>query len=246
MGVVSLSLPDMHSTLTDIVTSLPPRPRLQQGFGSYESYAGCRGVHPASSRLHSVPPRFYDLVDGDSGEVLDSDWMHRNRARSMIRSTRAKEDAAWSHPLYGDMVTGSRASPGHLGPRTSTEFSRDFISRSRSPSPAPETINNMNIDMIDTINEKLHLLNMKARFPETFRGQSSSYNPTLGRYQTSYDSPGFRYYRYDNQNEPRRISHYNVGHHAPRYSTRMSERIWVPRISPDTSYLTRRVMRGAK
>ena len=38
----------------------------------------------------------------------------------------------------------------------------------------------------------------KFRFPETYRGQSSTYNQSLGRYQTSYDSPGFRYYRFKN------------------------------------------------
>merc|ERR1719397_1425532 len=111
-----------------------------RGYGTFDSYEGCRGLYPATSRLQSVPP-------------------------------------------------------------TSGEFSRDIISRSRSPSPCPDAINNMNRDMIDSVNEKLHLSNMRNRFPETYRGQSSTYNQNLGRYQTSYDSPGFRYYRYDNHQE---------------------------------------------
>jgi len=144
-----------------------------------------------------VPPRFYDLVDGESGRVLASDLTSgRTRARSMIRQTRLAEERAWPQPLYGDMVTGSTASAGHYRvPRTSGEFSRDIISRSRSPSPCPDAINKMNRDMIESVNEKLHLSNMRNRFPETYRGQSSTYNQNLGRYQTSYDSPGFRYYR---------------------------------------------------
>ena len=32
-----------------------------------------------------MPPRFYDLVDGDTGELVASDTMYRNRARSMVR-----------------------------------------------------------------------------------------------------------------------------------------------------------------
>merc|ERR1712076_320916 len=121
-----------------------------KGYGTFEGYEGCRGLYPATSRLQSVPPRFYDLVDGESGRVLASDLTSgRTRARSMIRRTRLEEERTWPQPLYGDMVVGRTASAGHfLVPRTSGEFSRDIISRSRSPSPCPDAINNMNRDLI--------------------------------------------------------------------------------------------------
>merc|ERR1712123_398481 len=51
-------------------------------------YEGCRSLYPATSRLQSVPPRFYDVIDRD-GSVLDSDMMHRGRARSVARNTSA-------------------------------------------------------------------------------------------------------------------------------------------------------------
>merc|ERR1712004_700609 len=96
-----------------------------RGYGTFDSYEGCRGLYPATSRLQSVPPRFYDIIDGDTGDLLASDLTSgRNRARSMIRQTRLAEERAWPQPMYGDLV-----------PRTSGEFSRDIISRSRSPSP---------------------------------------------------------------------------------------------------------------
>jgi len=214
-----------------------------RGYGTFDSYEGCRGLYPATSRLQSVPPRFYDLVDGESGRVLASDLTSgATRARSMIRQKRLAEERAWPQPVYGDMVIGPTASAGHYSvPRTSGEFSRDIISRSRSPSPCPDAINKMNTDMIDSVNEKLHLSNMRNRFPETYRGQSSTYNQSLGRYQTSYDSPGFRYYRYDNHQEGPRISHSRVNQHMPRFSTRCRERVSVPPICPDISALTRRV-----
>merc|ERR1711892_858806 len=47
-------------------------------------YEGCRSLYPATSRLQSVPPRFYDVIDRD-GSVLDSDMMYRGRARSVVR-----------------------------------------------------------------------------------------------------------------------------------------------------------------
>merc|ERR1712233_62847 len=77
-----------------------------RGFGTFDSYEGCRGLYPATSRLQSVPPRFYDIVDGESGRVLASDLTSgTTRARSMIRQSRLAEERAWPQPLYGDMVT---------------------------------------------------------------------------------------------------------------------------------------------
>lgn len=216
-----------------------------RGYGEYQGYEGCHGLYPASGRLQSVPPRYYDLVDGDTGRVIASDSTYRNRARSQIRSQRLAEEASWGHGAYSDMVVGSTGHPGHFAPRSSGEYSRDILSRSRSPSPVAEHINHMNRDMIDANKEMIHQSKMRNRFPETFRGQSSSYNPTLGRYQTSYDSPGFRFYRYDNTKEPPRFSHTSVDRHMPRFSTRNRERITVPPVCPDISALTRRVKIGA-
>merc|ERR1711981_516267 len=215
MGTLGLAWVTVScANLPSIINMHSSSPR---GYGTFDSYEGCRGLYPATSRLQSVPPRFYDLVDGESGRVLASDLTSgRTRARSMIRRTRLEEERTWPQPLYGDMVVGRTASAGHFSvPRTSGEFSRDIISRSRSPSPCPDAINNMNRDLIDGINEKLHQSNMRNRFPETYRGQSSSYNQNLGRYQTSYDSPGFRYYRYDNNQEGPRISHSRVTSRCP-------------------------------
>merc|ERR1712032_1477739 len=112
-----------------------------RGYGTFDSYEGCRGLYPATSRLQSVPPRFYDLVDGESGQVLASDLTSgRTRARSMIQQTRLAEERAWPQPLYGDMVTGSTASAGHYSvPRTSGEFSRDIISRTLDDTRPPMT-----------------------------------------------------------------------------------------------------------
>merc|ERR1712130_973053 len=84
-----------------------------RGFGTFDSYEGCRGLYPATSRLQSVPPRFYDIVDGESGRVLASDLTSgTTRARSMIRQSRLAEERAWPQPLYGDMVIGPTASAG--------------------------------------------------------------------------------------------------------------------------------------
>ena len=33
-----------------------------------------------------VPPRYYDLIDGDTGMVIASDSTYRNRARSVVSS----------------------------------------------------------------------------------------------------------------------------------------------------------------
>jgi len=182
----------------------------------YNTYEGVRSLYPATSRLQSVPPRFYDVVDRD-GEVIASDMMYRGRARSVARNTQLND--GWHHPLYNDLVLGSTASPGHLFPKTSTEFCRDIISRSRSPSPAPEHINQYHRDMVSQNEERIHHSSMKVRYPETFRGQTSIYNPQLGRCYTSHDSPSYRYYRYSSP--PPMES--NV-----RYRTRLSEPIYVP------------------
>merc|ERR1711934_939323 len=80
-----------------------------RGYGTFDSYEGCRGLYPATSRLQSVPPRFYDLVDGETGRVLASDLTSgRTRARSMIRRTRLEEERTWPQPLYGDMMLSER------------------------------------------------------------------------------------------------------------------------------------------
>jgi len=179
-------------------------------------YDGCRSLYPATSRLQSVPPRFYDVVDRD-GDVVCSDMMYRGRARSVARNTQLHD--GWNHPMYNDMVVGSTASPGHFFPRSSTEFCRDILSRSRSPSPAPEHINHYHRDMIAEHEEKIHHSYMKLRYPETFRGSSSVYNPLLGRCYVSHDSPGYRYYRYSSPPPPES----NV-----RFRTRLSEPISVP------------------
>lgn len=191
-------------------------------------YEGCRSLYPATSRLQSVPPRFYDVVDRD-GDILASDMMYRGRARSVARNTKVSD--GWNHPMYNDMVAGSTASPGHFFPRSSTEFCRDIISHSRSPSPAPEHINHYHKDMISENEERIHHSNMKSRYPETFRGQSSVYNPLLGRYYTSHDSPNYRYYRYSSPPSPES----NV-----RYRTRLSEPIYVPMMTGSTTKYKRK------
>merc|ERR1711971_138421 len=129
------------------------------------------------------------------------------------------------------MVAGSTASPGHFFPRSSTEFCRDIISRSRSPSPAPQHINHYHKDMISENEERIHNSNMKTRYPETFRGQSSVYNPLLGRCYTSHDSSSYRYYRYTSPPPPES----NV-----RYRTRPSEPIYVPMMTGSTTKYKRK------
>merc|ERR1711913_51600 len=91
----------------------------------------------------------------------------------------------------------------------------DIIQRARSPRPGPETINNYNRDLVESIADTVHHSRMKSRYPETYRGQSSTYNQAMGRCQQSYDSPGFRYYRYSNNTEPARVSHSFVQNAAP-------------------------------
>ena len=50
----------------------------------------------------------------------------------------------------------------HLYLRSSTEFCRDIMITSRSPSPVPQTINNFNRDMIAETEEKIHTSRMKT------------------------------------------------------------------------------------
>ena len=77
-----------------------------------------RPLNPASSRLLSVPPRHYDIIDGDTEAVLDSDLGARLvRSRSLARSRGSELRDGWRHPGYSDLVVGSRAHPGHRFPR---------------------------------------------------------------------------------------------------------------------------------
>ena len=46
--------------------------------------------------------------------------------------------------------------------RSSTQFCRDIMMSSRSPSPAPQHISNYNRDMIAETEEKIHTNRMKA------------------------------------------------------------------------------------
>jgi len=185
---------------------------------SHRMYEGCNPLYPATSRLQSVPPRYYDVVDRNTGDIMCSDMMYRSK--SVARNTSVSD--GWNHPYYNDMVIGSTAHPGHHYPRSSTEFCRDIISHSRSPSPAPEHINHYHRDMISSNEERIHHSNMKNRYPETFRGTSSVYSPTLGRYLTSHDSPSYRYYRYKST-EPQQSNSF-----SPRYKTRNKEEIYLP------------------
>ena len=77
-----------------------------------------RPLNPASSRLLSVPPRHYDIIDGDTEAVLDSDLGARMvRSRSLARSRGSELRDGWRHPGYSDLVVGNRAHPGHRFPR---------------------------------------------------------------------------------------------------------------------------------
>ncbi len=77
-----------------------------------------RPLNPASSRLLSVPPRYYDIIDGDTEAVVDSDLGARlARSRSLARSRGSELRDGWRHPGYTDLVVGSRAHPGHRFPR---------------------------------------------------------------------------------------------------------------------------------
>ena len=74
-----------------------------------------RPLYPASSRLLSVPPRYYDVIDGD--QVVDSDLHSRvQRSRSVARHAELRD--GWRHPGYNDLVVGSTAHPGHHYPRS--------------------------------------------------------------------------------------------------------------------------------
>jgi len=191
---------------------------------SQRPYRGCDGFYPASNRLSSLPPRYYDVYDADGGLVA-SDLIYRSRAKSMARERVSRRDG-WENPMYRDMIEGGRgASPGHFFPRTSTEFSREILSGSRSPSPVPETINRFNQEQTERIREHLHTRQQKALYPETYRANSSSYNPILGRYMRTADSPGFRYYRFGND-----YSDYPAALRSTptRYRSRLEEFIYVP------------------
>jgi len=156
--------------------------------------------YPASHRLQSLPPRHYDVMTPD-GEVIMDDVSHSSRARSVARSRLSRRDMNHDNPFYRDMVHGDRGtSPGNFFPRSSSAYCREITSRSPSPVPRsiPDTINKMNREMYDSVKEKLHTSKYKIMYPETYRGQYSSYNPVLGRCMTNNDSPGFKYYRYGN------------------------------------------------
>ena len=141
-----------------------------------------RPLNPASSRLCSVPPRYYDVIDYEKNEIVDSDLHQRmKRSRSTARNSELRD--GWRHPGYNDLVVGSRAHPGHHFPRyfssrnmlptainvvfvqrTSSEYCRDMIISSRSCSPAPAHINNYNKDLIADSEEKIHTNRMRAMY----------------------------------------------------------------------------------
>ena len=112
-------------------------------------------LYPASNRLQSIPPRYYDVVDLETGRVVESD-----RSRSLTRNSELRD--GWRHPRYSDLVVGSTAHPGHRFPRSSTEYCRDILSASRSPSPAQQHINNYHKEMISSNEERIHHSRMKT------------------------------------------------------------------------------------
>merc|ERR1712002_59336 len=189
-----------------------------------QRYRGCDGFYPASHRLSSLPPRHYDVYDYE-GNVVASDLIFRARAKSMARERMSRRDG-WDNPLYRDMVEQGRgASPGHYFPRTSTEYCREILSGSRSPSPIPETINRFNQERTDRVREQMHIAQQKSMYPETYRARNSSYNPILGRYMRTADSPGFRYYRFgtDYSDVPPLLRTTPT-----RYRSRLEDFIYVP------------------
>ena len=83
---------------------------------SDETPLSCRPLYPATNRLQSIPPRYYDVVDLETNRVVESDLQQRlNRSRSVSRNCELRD--GWSHPRYSDLVVGSRAHPGHRFPR---------------------------------------------------------------------------------------------------------------------------------
>ena len=126
-----------------------------------EIAVSCRPLYPASNRLQSIPPRYYDVVDRETNRVVESDLHQRlNRSRSITRNSELRD--GWRHPGYSDLVVGSTAHPGHRFARSSTEYCRDIMSASRSPSPAPEHINNYHKEMICSNEERIHHSRMKT------------------------------------------------------------------------------------
>jgi len=189
-------------------------------------YRNYEPTYPASGRLHSVPPRHYDVYD-EFGDLVLSDVIHNTRAKSMARERMSRRDG-WVHPCYRDMVEQGRgASPGHYFPRSSTEYSREILSRrSQSPCSVPETFNRMNREFTESVREKLHRSKQTAMYPETFRASSAGYNPVLGRYMRTADSPGFKFYRFGNSYSDYPAS---MKPTPTRYSTRLTEVIYVPK-----------------
>jgi len=185
-------------------------------------------LYPASSRLNSVPPRHYDVISSD-GDLLLSDIIYKGRAKASASERLSRIDG-WKrgNPRYNDIIQpGERASPGQFFPRCASEFSREILSASRSVSPSvPEAFNIMNKERTEIVRDRLHESKQKAMYPGTFRARSSSYNPVLGRYMTNSDSPGFRYYRYGSSYSSLPNSMKPI---PSRYSSRLSEVIYVPR-----------------
>jgi len=196
---------------------------------SQRFYLEHEATYPASARLNSIPPRHYDVYDED-GELIDSDVIYRTRSRSLARERASLRDG-WVHPCYRDLIEAGRGvSPGHhYFPRSSTEFSREILSnRAQSPASIPETFNRINSEFTEHVRERLHKSKHTALYPETYRARSSSYNPVLGRYMRTPDSPGYRYYRFG--------SDYNdfppsMRSRPSRYSSRQKDIIFAPNCS---------------
>ena len=77
-----------------------------------------RPLYPASTRLQSIPPRYYDVLDSTTGTVMESDLHQLVRGRSRARNSQLRD--GWRDPRYSDLVVGSRAHPGHRAARSLT------------------------------------------------------------------------------------------------------------------------------